>query len=92
MPKILIILSYLAYIIFCILYFKNIKIRFSAYPFIILNIFSGFYFYKASGLGTSNAVGLGYVFMYLFMFTALPIMVLALIIGAVFDIWDLIKK
>ncbi|MCR4881878.1 MAG: hypothetical protein K6A44_08010 [bacterium] len=85
-------LTYLIYIIFCIWVFKGLKIRFLAYPFIILNIFFGLYFYEVSGLGTSNAVGVGYIAMYFFMFITLPLMVVALVVGGIFDVIEFLNK
>ena len=88
-----IILSYLIYLIFCILNFKSIKIRFLAYPLFIINIFLGWYSYEIQGfLDVSNKVGFGYIGMWIFILIALPLMIIALIAGGIFDIIDLIKK
>ena len=88
-----IVLSYTIYLAFCIWNFKNIKIRFLAYPLIISNIFLGWYSYEIQGfLGVSNKVGFGYIGMFAFIFIVIPLIIVTLITGGIFDIVDLIKK
>ena len=91
-PKALTALVCIGYIIYFILNLKSIKIRFLAYPLVVLNLFLGWYTFEVSGLSQSNAVGLGYILIFGFMFVILPIMLVVLIIGAVIDIVELMKK
>ena len=86
-----IVLVYAAYICLFIKLFKQIALRFLVYPLIVLNLSWGIYYFNSWGLSTSNAVGLGYVFMFYLMFIGIPIMGIASILGGVFDILELIK-
>ena len=82
----------LAYIIFCIYIFKDIKVRFLAYPIIVLNSFFGFCAFSFSGVGTSDGVALGYVFMFFFMFIIAPLLLISFIVGIIFDIMGIQSK
>ena len=91
-PKWLYIPLHIAYIVFCIRIFKELKIRFLTYPIIVLMLFIGLCFLSFSGLSDADGVALGYLFVPLFVFIVLPLTFAALVIGAYWDIKEFKSK
>ena len=92
LTQMIFVIIYVAYIVFCVWVIKGVKIRFLAYPLLVMSLSMGFYFYAGAGMSGENAVGLGYLLIFGFMFVILPAMIIALVVGAIIDVIELTKK
>lgn len=91
-PQWLYILASIAYVIYCVCIFKELKIRFLSYPILIFSLFICLFLCCMFGTRGEDASALGFVFIFAFMFVVLPIMFIALVIGANFDIKEYKNK
>ena len=92
LPQWLYIPVSIAYVIYCIRIFKKLKIRFLAYPLLIFSLFICLLVCFMLGAKGEDATALGFVLMFAFMFLVLPIMIAALVIGAILDIREYENK
>lgn len=92
LTQMIFVILYVAYIVFCVWVIRGVKIRFLAYPTLVMSLSMGVYFFAAAGVSDANATGLGFLLIFGFMFWILPLMIIALIVGGILDIIELINK